>query len=217
MESWTDIWIARIKETDEVTILALMREEDRKRYEKIIPPKRKRNFAFRKAVLRFVLQHYVKSYSIISDDNGKPYVISDDSKKIYFSSSSSAGVCVIAVSTNVIGVDIEVRHQSVDLVSICEKYLPIFNDESDIWKDSRIIKQLAMYTWCRMESFVKLNGTTLHKMLFKKNANEMESQLEELSSDIIISGSDFVCAVSRFGNFELKNIYHVGFEEIHHE
>lgn len=218
MAGWTDIWIARIKETDEVSILALLREEDRKRYEKIIPPKRKRNFAFRRAVLNFVLQHYVKSYSIKSDANGKPYVVSqDDSEKIYFSSSSSAGLCVVAVSVDVIGVDLEVRQQSVDLVSICEKYLPVFSNISDVWKESRIVKQLAMCTWCRMESLVKLNGLTLHKMLFGQETGKQNNQSERASSDIVISGNDFVCAVSQFDYVELKNIYHVGFEKIHHE
>lgn len=218
MAGWTDIWIARIKETDEVSILALLREEDRKRYEKIIPPRRKRNFAFRRAVLNFVLQHYVKSHSIKSDANGKPYVVShDDSEKIYFSSSSSAGLCVVAVSDDVIGIDLEVRQQSVDLVSICEKYLPVFSDISDVWKESRIVKQLAMCTWCRMESFVKLNGLTLHKMLFNQQTADQNDQSERASSDIVISGNDFVCAVSQFEYVELKNIYHVGFEKIHHE
>ncbi|RWR03017.1 hypothetical protein ED28_04925 [[Pantoea] beijingensis] len=212
MGGWTDIWISRIKDTDEVSILALLREEDRERYEKIIPPKRKRNFAFRRAVLNFVLQHYVKKYSIKRDANGKPYVVSSDSENIYFNSSSSAGLCVVAVSVEVIGVDLEVRHQSVDLVSICEKYLPIFSELSDVWKESRIVKQLAMCTWCRMESFVKLNGLTLHNVLFgQKNKSERSS------SDIIISGNDFVCAVSQFGYVELNKIYHVGFEKIHHE
>jgi len=218
MAGWTDIWIARIKETDEVSILALLREEDRKRYEKIIPPKRKRNFAFRRAVLNFVLQHYVKSYSIKRDANGKPYVVSDDdSENIYFSSSSSAGLCVVAISVDVIGVDLEVRQQAVDLVSICEKYLPVFSDVSDVWKESRIVKQLAMCTWCRMESFVKLNGLTLHKMLFDQQGGDQNNQSERASSDIVISGNDFVCAVSQFDYVELKNIYHVGFEKIHHE
>lgn len=217
MAGWTDIWIARIKETDEVSILALFREEDRIRYEKIIPPKRKRNFAFRRSVLNFVLQHYVKSYSIKSDANGKPYVVShDDSEKIHFSSSSSAELCVVAVSGDLIGADIEVRQQSVDLVRICEKYLPVFSDISDVWKETRIVKQLAMCTWCRMESFVKLNGLTLHKMLFGSQAGDQKNKSERVSLDTVISGSDFVCVVSQFECVDLKNIYHVGFEKIHH-
>ncbi|MGF2656427.1 4'-phosphopantetheinyl transferase family protein [Serratia marcescens] len=218
MTSCTDIWFSRIKETDEVSILALLREEDRKRYEKIIPPKRKRNFAFRRAVLNFVLQRYVKSYSIKKNENGKPYIIShNDNGKIYFSSSSSAGLCVVSVSTDEIGVDLEVRKQSVDLIGVCEKYLPAFSDISEAWKENRIIKQLAMCSWCRMESFVKLNGLTLHKMLFDQKIGGQNNQSEKACSDIVISGNDFVCVISQFEPIELNNIYHFGFEKIHHE
>ncbi|MEM6050336.1 hypothetical protein AAH450_07115 [Erwinia sp. P7711] len=218
MAGWTDIWIAKIKETDEVSILALSREADRKRYEKIIPSKRKRNFAFRRAVLNFVLQHYVDSYSIERDANGKPYVIShDNNDKFHFSSSSSEEFCVVAVSGNRIGADLEMRQQSVDLISICEKYLPAFIDISDVWKESRIIKQLAMCAWCRMESFVKLNGLTLHKMLFGSQTKGQDNHAERASSDTVISGREFVCVVSQFDDTELKNIYHVAFEKIHHE
>jgi len=217
MTDWTDIWIVRIKEADKVSILSLSREEDRKCYEKIIPLKRKRNFAFRRAVQNFVLQHYVKSYSIKRDVNGKPYIISDGSENIYFSSSSSSELCVVAVSVNMIGVDLEARRQLVDLVSICEKYLPAFNDISDVYKESRVVKQLAMCTWCRMESFVKLHGLTLHQMLFEQSIRDQNDPSERASFDVVISGNDFVCAVSQFDYVELKNIYHVDFEKIHHE
>lgn len=212
---WSEIWIARIKETDKVSIHSLLRIEDRKRYKRIIPSKKKRNFAFRRAVLNFVLQRYVESYSIKNDTNGKPYIVSHGSSaKVYFSSSSSAGLCVVAVSGDMIGVDIEIRGKSVDLVNICEKYVSDFININVEWKKSRIVKQLAMCAWCRLEAFVKLNGFTLHEMLF---AGKQDNQSEIASLDTVISGNDFVCVVSQFENIELKNIYYLDFEKIHYE
>ncbi|GLR08430.1 hypothetical protein COO59_14235 [Mixta theicola] len=218
MCSWTDIWIAKIKETDEISILALLRKEDRKRYEQIIPPDRKRNFAFRRAVLDFVLHHYVNSYTIIHDAKGKPYIVSaEDSEKIFFSSSSSAELCVVAVSGEMIGVDLERKRQTVNLVSICDEYLAAFRDTDDIWKKSRVVKQLAACAWCRMESFIKLNGLTLHAMLFGKQNKLSDKHAEIISADTIITGDDYVCAISQLEHVESKNIYHISFEKIHRE
>lgn len=217
MTDWTDIWIARIKDTDEISVLALLREEDRKRYTQIVPPKKKRHFAFRKMVLDFVLKNYVDSYVIKHNANGKPYILPEKKEQIYFSSSSSTELCVIAVSEKTIGVDVESRYNLVNLISICEKYLPEFDQSNKYWKNTSVVKKIAMYTWCRMESLVKLNGITLHSILFDREEQEKHQYYSNNSYNLVISDDDFVCVVSQFKNIELRNIFHIEFEEIHHE
>jgi phosphopantetheinyl transferase len=214
----TDVWIVSIKDADAVSAQMLAREDDRKRYAQILPPRRKRQFVFRRAVLDYVLRHYVPDYAIAHDTNGKPHVkASEGEARVYFSASSSQQLCAVGVSRQEIGIDLEARSQQVDLVGICEKYVPAFSGMGPLWQNSRVAKQLAMCAWCRTESTIKLHGLTLHAVLFQSQ-REGEPPLDTgPHADIVISGTDFVCVVSQAERIGLNNIYHLGFEQISHE
>lgn len=207
----TDVWIVRIGDGDGVSVDMLPRTEDRVRYDQIVPPRRKRQFIFRRVALDYVLRHYVDAYTIERDANGKPYVVQrEGSAAVYFSSSSSSGLCAIGVSRQPIGIDLEARGQQVDINAICERYVPAFAGMSEVWKNSRIARQLALCAWCRTESFVKLHGLTLHAVLFKSGQGDGC----EASEDVVISGTDFVCVVSQHTHQGLKNLHHIGFEQV---
>ena len=108
----------------------LTRAEDRVRYTQIIPSRKKRNFAFRRATLDFVLNRYVDEYTLMRSANGKPYVQTDGRMQpIYFSASASSNICAIGVSIAEIGIDVDSRNSSVDLLGICERFLPDFSIE----------------------------------------------------------------------------------------
>jgi phosphopantetheinyl transferase len=206
----TDVWIVRMGEGDGVSVDMLPRSEDRERYDQIVPPRRKRQFIFRRVALDYVLRHYVDDYTIERDANGKPYVGQAAGKlALYFSSSSSSGLCAVGVSRQPVGVDLEVRSQQVDINAICERYVPAFAGMSEVWKNSRIARQLALCAWCRTESYVKLHGLTLHAVLFKSGQGGDHAS----SEDVVISGTDFVCVVSQHTHQGLKNIHHIGFEQ----
>jgi phosphopantetheinyl transferase len=214
----TDVWIVSIQDTDAVSVGMLAREEDRKRHAQILPPRRKRQFVFRRAVLDYVLRHYVPDYTIEHDANGKPHVrAAEGAAPVYFSASSSQHLCAVGVSRQQIGIDLEARSQQVDLVGICEKYVPAFSGMGPLWQNSRVARQLAMCAWCRTESTIKLHGLTLHAVLFQSQREGAAPLEPGPHADIVISGNDFVCVVSQAERIGLNNIYHLGFEQICHE
>jgi len=214
----TDVWIVSIKDSDAVSVQMLAREEERKRHEQIIPPRRKRQFVFRRAVLDYVLRHYVPDYAIEHDASGKPHVRAREGQaRVYFSASSSQNLCAVGVSRQQIGIDLEARSQQVDLVGICEKYVPAFSGMVPLWQNSWVARQLAMCAWCRTESTIKLHGLTLHAVLFQSQREGTQPLDACPHADIVISGYDFVCVVSQVERIGLNNIYHLGFEQICHE
>jgi 4'-phosphopantetheinyl transferase len=205
----TDVWIVRIGASDEVSVEMLARGEDRARYAQIVPPRRKRQFIFRRVALDYVLRQYVDDYRIERGAGGKPRVVTRGAP-LYYSASSSADLCAVVVSQAPVGVDLEGRSQQVDINGICEKYVPQFAGMSEMWKNGRIARQLALCAWCRTESNVKLHGLTLHAVLFKREGGTEPQE----SEDIVISGADFVCVVSQHAHLGLNNIHHIAFDRV---
>ena len=213
-----DLWVVTLADTDIVTKKMLKKTEDLTRYEQIIPQKRRRHFLFRRVVRDFVLGQYVTNYAVEKDAAGKPYVIAQESQhRIHFSASSSAEICVIGVSGEELGVDVESRRQHVDMVGICERFVPGFAQIKNQFGIECLLRQLAMCAWCRIESFVKLRGHTLHAMLLEKEELMSGWLQQSHHTDVVVSARDYVCAISQANPFDIRNIYTINFSNIHCE
>jgi 4'-phosphopantetheinyl transferase len=209
-----DIWVVTLADTSVVAEDILMSTEDRIRYTKIIPLWKKRNFAFRRSTLNFVLKQYVSEYKLIRSKNGKNYVeTGDGGNLIHFSSSSSSNICAIAVSTEKIGIDMQSRNSTVDMVGVCERFLPNFSQMKK-WPRASHIQQMAMSAWCRIESLIKLRDHTLHAVLTEDDKSVSDWIHSYGHSDILISDIDYLCAISQERPFNIGNIYTFDFEQI---
>ena len=185
-----DLWIVSLRDSDEVPVCVLKRQEDRARYAQIVPLVRKRQFAFRRAVRDYVLRHYAEHYMVWHEASGKPQLVTLN-EPLHFSSSASADVCAIGVSRHAIGVDLESQKSKVDLVDLCKTYLSSFIRLNDIAEYSSFLPHLARCTWCRMEAYIKLYGITLHSVLSGQHIPEQGH------SELIVAGENYVCVVSQ--------------------
>ncbi|NRR31905.1 hypothetical protein HSX11_17165 [Oxalobacteraceae bacterium] len=212
-----DLWIVKLDDSDEVPRSALRRQDDLARHAQIVPPARKRQFAFRRAVRDYVLRQYVDQYAIRRDASGKPQLLAAGGP-LHFSASSSAGVCAIGVSRQAVGIDLECCGGKVDLAAVCERYVPGFARLGSAWKQGGLHDHLAMCAWCRTESYVKLHGLTLHDALAGRGGQQILTgrATRPATSDMVVAGDDYLCVISQARHFGLNQLHHFGFERVRH-
>ena len=152
-----DVWIVHLQDTDMVQDDLLVRDEDRARYNRIVPLQRRRQFIFRRHVRDYVLRQYASHHKVRIDGmSGKPYVLSRRGRQpMYFSTSASRDVCAVGVSRNPLGLDIEASDRPIDMVDICERFLPQFKRWSSFRHHKDWLRQAALGAWCRTEAYGK--------------------------------------------------------------
>lgn len=213
---WVDVWFVTLTDAHATPESMLTKEEDRAQYKKIIPLRKKQNFLFRRISLDFVLKQYVGDYTLGKNLNGKPFLlITSRMRKIHFSASSSSNICAIGISLKKIGIDVENRITNVDMVGLCERFLPDFLIAKKGLVDSLLIEDIAIHEWCRVESFVKLYGNNLHKVLIKKNKIDSDLVKKLPNFNIVISNENYVCSISQKKPFRINKIHKIKFEDIH--
>lgn len=210
-----DLWVVSLESVTKMPDDVLKRAEDRARYAKIIPLERKRKFAFRRIVQDYVIKHYINEYSIIRNTRGKPYVSTKEGvEPIFFSMSASSNICVVGISKDEVGLDLEKRANKVDILEICSFFLTDFEIiQSELFKKS-LLQQIALSAWCRFEALIKLFGHSLHAVLGKDNTSLSSCSGDQNFRDIVISTKKYVCAITQSKPFLVNNIYSIDFEQV---
>ena len=73
-----------------------------------------------------------------------------------------------------------------------------------------------MSAWCCIESLIKLRSHTLHAVLTEDDKSVSDWIHGYGQSNVVISGGDYVCAISQERHFEIGNIYTVEYEQMRH-
>jgi len=223
-----DLWLVSLDNTDTVSSQDLRHAEDRARCEQILPPRRKRQFAFRRRALRYVLSRYLPRYDLDVAPSGKPFVRQTQGRQgLQFSTSASRDVCAVCVSDSDAGVDIEANPPAVDLADIVTQFMPGVPsssyaalrtlDATEASPPLRAFRQhLAVMSWCRLEAYTKLHGRTLHRVLFEEH-----EKLPEAFGDghhvVAVANLDYVCVIAQTQPFRVARIHQIDFARIARE
>jgi phosphopantetheinyl transferase len=219
-----DLWLVSLDQADAVSTQDLAHAEDRARYQRIVVPRRKRQFAFRRRALRYVLSRYLPSYELDHQASGKPYVRSAHRPGLQFSTSSSRDICAICVGGSDTGIDVEAHPAAVDVAGIVTEFLPAVPggdapatcppDEADAAPALRAVRQhVAMMTWCRLEAHTKLHGRTLHQVLFDKRAS-LSDAFGDGHHVVAVVNLDYVCVIAQERPFRIARIHQIDFARI---
>lgn len=136
-------------------LIHFLTPEESNRAKRYYKEKDQNRFIICRSILKFVLAAHTKSdvTTIYLDyhSNKKPYLASHPS--LHFNISHSEDFAVIAISRNMVGIDIEYVSEDFDFIPL----LPdIFNDNEILSIHNAVNKKTAFYTsWTRKEAFVK--------------------------------------------------------------
>lgn len=200
-----DLWIAWQGEDDMVAD-GLVAEDERVRAARILVPARRRAFLFRRAVRRHVLDQYAKTWRVKRMGDGKPR-LAGTPPPLHFSASSSRHVCAVAVAAGEVGVDIAATAAPVDLASLCARFVPSFAEQENA--PGPVRRTTGLWQWTRFEAALKLRGELLFEALTRRGG-----QCPERHGELLVSGSDFVCAVARPVPFRLAGLEILPFAEV---
>ena len=208
-----DVWIVHLSDADTVSDTLLVSDEDRARYGRILPLPRRRLFIFRRHVRDYVLRQYALHHKVRVDGaSGKPYVLSRRGRQpLYFSTSASANVCAVGVSRRPLGLDVEASDRAIDMVEICDRFLPQFKRWSALRNHKDWMRHTALGAWCRTEAYGKLNGVPLHALLVNQEEAMDHCAARPRGSDALITGEGFVCAVSQAVPCEVSSVQQLTF------
>lgn len=229
LEPTVDLWLVSLASSDPVCARDLAHAEDRRRWEQIAVPRRKRQFAFRRRVLRYVLSRYLPRYSLEFEAAGKPFVRTHTGRRgLHFSTSASRDVCAVCVGGRDAGVDVEAHPPAVDMTGIVAQFMPgaasagraalRAPDTADQTPAPRAFRQhLAVLSWCRLEAYTKLHGRTLHQVLFEQGELLPQALSDGRHHAVAVANLDYVCVVAQEQPFRFAHIHQIDFARIARE
>lgn len=132
---------------------------------------------FLKRVLK--KEYNIDSFTIVKNEFGKPYI---KNNTLYFSVSHDKDICIIAVSSKEIGIDVEYLNYN---TSVINKYF--FDTEKEIMAKSNNKKYDFTKIWVKKEAYLKMKGTGLN--YGKENIDTTKIKAE------IIDYKDYLIAV----------------------
>lgn len=154
------IYTLHLPEYIELTkdLIHFLNPEERIRSERYNKEKDRNRFLICRAILKFVLATHtkldVKNINLDYNFNKKPFLASHS--WLYFNVSHSEDFAVIAISRNMVGIDIEYVSKDFEFDNILED---IFNDNEIIDIQNAENKEYTFYSfWTRKEAFVKALG-----------------------------------------------------------
>jgi hypothetical protein len=223
-----DLWLVSLDNADAPTSADLDDPQDSSRCDQIVVPARRRQFAFRRKALRYVLARYLPSYSLEVADGGKPFIRTRSGRNgLHFSTSSSRDVCAVCVcSTAESGVDIEANPPTLDIAEVVNRFMPgaasqarllsLPPGESGATAQPESFRQhLAVMSWCRLEAYTKLHGRTLHEVLFENPATQLPAAFDRSRHHLAaVANLDFVCIVAQRQPFQVARLHQIDFARI---
>lgn len=223
-----DLWFITMDNTDAAAMPALASDEDRSRMQQIASPARRRRFAFRRQALRYVLARYLPRFSLDVGPHGKPFVRTHGGRQgLRFSVSSSTAVCAVSVSHAETGVDIEVNPPHVDVAGIVRRFLPHMNPPAS-WagqapalpgeaREMQAFRQhLGVLSWCRLEAYTKLAGSTLHEVLFSGGPVPL-LRAEDGHHAVAVTNLHYVCVIAHAQPFRIARVEQIDYARIRRE
>ena len=154
--------------------LQLLPLEERQRADRLINPAIKNNFIIFRGFLRQTLSKYTKcspeKIIINYGEHGKPSV-----DGIHFNLSHSENLCVIAVSSMPIGIDLEYTSKSIDFLKIAKRYFS--SQDFNFIKAAPDEKQKTLFyeLWCKREAYSKMLGISVWNTLNKSSFQEFKN------------------------------------------
>lgn len=226
-----DLWLVSLDSADAPSAADLLYAVDRQRCEQIVLPSRQRQFTFRRRALRYVLGRYLPRYSLEIEASGKPRVsVSNVRAGLHFSTSASKDVCAVSVCrTATSGVDIEAIPSCVDLSELLSLVMPpaarhdslagIVALAGDPAVQPMSFRQhLAVLSWCRIEAFTKLQGRTLHEVLFEQPEVLVQAALAREGYHVAaVANLDYVCVIAQRQPFRVAKLHQIDFARIARE
>lgn len=154
------IYTLHLPEYIELTkdLVHFLNPEEQIRSERYYKEKDRNRFVICRSILKFVLAAHTKldvnNINLDYQINKKPYLASHPS--LHFNVSHSEEFAVIAISRNLVGIDIEYKAKDLDFNNL----LPdIFNNNEILDIQNAANKEYAFYSlWTRKEAFVKALG-----------------------------------------------------------
>lgn len=210
-----DLWLVRLDREDLPCESDLSDERDLQRFRQIRVPQRQRRFAFRRRSLRHVLEQYRQDYRLATDDSGKPRIVAErpEASELHFSVSSSNRMCAVAISRADIGLDVEAVPPKLDMAGIVKHFIPEATDTAASVASFR--QYLAVMRWCRLEAYIKLCGTTLHRTLFA-DADRSTALDDSHCHRVAVSGGDHLCVVTQHLPFRMGHVRSLDYSGISH-
>jgi len=222
-----DLWLISLGQDATVSPADLGDAQDRRRCEQILVPGRRRQFAFRRQSLRYVLSRYLPRFSLAFEKNGKPYVRTSSGRGgLRFSTSSSRDVCAVCVChEGETGVDVEAHPPSVDLAGVVRQFLSAAVDGGAVEADAAAAalpknfrQHLAVMSWCRLEAHTKLHGRTLHEVLFEApNTLLPQAFSGRTHHAVAVANLEHVCVIAQKEPFHVARVHQLDFSRIAHE
>lgn len=220
-----DLWLVTLGNADAPCAADLGDADERRRCERILVPARRRQFAFRRRALRYVLGRYLPRYSIEFPPTGKPFVRASTGRAgLDFSASSSGDVCAVCVSgAGETGVDVAAQPLAVDIADVVTRFMPRAAGLAGsglvpgaIAGGSASYRQhLAVMSWCRLEAYTKLYGRTLHEVLFEDPLGLLPEVFAQGRHHVVaVANLDYVCVVAQCLPFQLANVHQIDFARI---
>ncbi|MFL2840480.1 MAG: 4'-phosphopantetheinyl transferase family protein [Pseudohongiellaceae bacterium] len=165
------LWVVEDKKITNQLLLekykALLNSEEKKRLERFVFPKHKKQFLITRALLRSVLGQYFdrapESLVFARNAYGKPKIGSfEKSWPISFNLSHTNALSVLAVTReNELGVDVEYINRKVDSLKLANRYFSTleYNDLSAL--NARQLDDWFFKLWTLKEAYIKAYGMGL--------------------------------------------------------
>lgn len=225
-----DLWLASLDDADTVSAHDLSDADDRRRYDQIVVPRRKRQFAFRRLALRYVLGRYLPPhYSLEHEPTGRPYVRTAQGRTApQFSTSASRDICAVCVSdvANAVGIDVEISPPAIDIAGIVARFLPDARSATQLPQHpsdpagaapalEAFRQHAAVLSWCRLEASIKLHRRTLHRTLFRSRDPFRATDRDD--HHVVVAGAGYVCAVAQEQPFRIACFHRIDYSTIARE
>lgn len=154
-------------------ITKILHADELRRADRFIDSKVKNRFIICRFFLRKIISKYTNASpeDIIFEygEHGKPYT-----KGIFFNISHSGSLCVVAISSEVIGVDLEDTDKKIEFLTLAKRY---FSDKDFNYinnSSAELQKTLFYKLWCKREAYSKMLGISVWNTLNKTSFSEFK-------------------------------------------
>ena len=221
-----DLWLVSLDSADAPSASDLDDAQDRARCEQLLLAPKRRQFAFRRRALRYVLARYLPAYSLEVEPSGKPFIRTRGGRSgLRFSTSSSRDVCAVCVCTTAeSGVDIEAQPTAVDLAGVLARFAPGRTGPwpaaaaHDALQPMSFRQHLAVMSWCQLEAHTKLHGRTLHETLFEQPEARLPEAFDRGCTHLaVVANLDVVCVVAQRQPFHVAQLHQLDYARIARE
>lgn len=162
---WSGFFMPDLSQSQQAHLISELSDQERRKFRRFSASAVNRlNYLQTRVFVRYVLSHYVQSpatkISFCRNVHGKP-MLSDQSEKIKFNLSHSKQLLAIAVSRDLVGLDVEKKETNRNIEAIALRYFPKQALDDFLLQPSA--KQVSCFFkyWTMLEACTKCLGVGL--------------------------------------------------------